>query len=375
MHYARYCCLVLLALSLFIFKVTAAEPAADVAADIKLKDFRPVSIYKIPQTTVRKAKYPAVDFHTHDYAKTPAEVDEWVAAMDAANVARSIILTFATGDEFAALVTKYGRYPERFELWSYFDFKDCDQPGWSERAVADLERSHRLGARGIGELMDKGMGFRPMSQTATLAALSDTAVGPHINDPRLKPLLAKCAELRMPINIHVAEDAWMYLPADATNDGLMNAAKWKVDLNKKGIADHDQLITTLEEAVRDNPKTTFIACHLANCCSDLSQLGRLFDAYPNLYADIGARYGEIAPIPRAVHAFMEKYSKRLLYGTDNNYKGGLYPVSFRILETADEHFYDGRFGYHWPLHGLALSDETLRDLYQDNAVRVMGRAK
>lgn len=165
----------------------------------------------------------------------------------------------------------------------------------------------------------------------------------------------------------------MYLPADATNDGLMNAAKWKVDLSKKGIADHDQLLTTLEEAVRDNPKTTFIACHLANCCSDLSQLGRLFDAYPNLYADIGARYGEIAPIPRFVHSFMEKYSKHLLYGTDNHYKSNLYPVSFRILESADEHFYDGRFGYHWPLYGLALSDQALRDLYQGNSVRVLGR--
>ncbi len=370
MHRVHIGCLVLITAVL-----GAAEPAVGAAGEIRLKDFKPVSIYKVPQTAVPKAKYPAIDFHTHDYAKTAAEVDEWVAKMDAANVARSIILTFATGDDFSVLAARYGRYPDRFELWSYFDFKDCDQPGWSERAVADLERSHKMGARGVGELMDKGMGFRPILQTATLASLADETVGPHINDPRLKPLLAKCAELHMPINIHVAEDAWMYLPPDASNDGLMNAAKWKVDLTKKGIADHDQLITTLEEAVRDNPKTTFIACHLANCCSDLSQLGRLFDAYPNLYADIGARYGEIAPIPRAVHAFMEKYRARLLYGTDNNYKDGLYPVSFRILETADEHFYDGRFGYHWPLYGLALSDEALRALYQDNAVKVLGRAK
>lgn len=371
-----HACVHVCALVLIAGLLGAGEPAAiDAANEIKLKDFRPVSIYKVPQTMVPKARYPVVDFHAHDYAKTAEEVDEWVAKMDAANIARSIILTFATGDDFAALVTRYARHPGRFELWCYFDFKDCDQPGWSERAVADLERSHKLGARGVGELMDKGMGFRPILGTATLAALSDTAVGPHINDPRMKPLLAKCAELNMSINIHVAEDAWMYLPPDASNDGLMNAAKWKVDMTKKGIADHDQLITTLEEAVRDNPRTTFIACHLANCCSDLSQLGRLFDTYPNLYADIGARYGEIAPIPRAVHAFMEKYRTRLLYGTDNHYKGNLYPLSFRILETADEHFYDGRFGYHWALHGLALSDETLRALYQDNAVKVLGRAK
>lgn len=376
MSHLRLCGLMVLASFL-----CAGESATTSADEIKLKDYRPVSIYNVPKTDVRKARYPAIDFHTHDYAKTPAEVDEWVAAMDAANIARSIILTFATGDEFDALVARYGRHPQRFELWCYFDFTGWDKPGWSERAVAELERCHRLGARGIGELTDKGMGFRPMSQKAAvsqlaaqLAPLPLPEVGMHINDPRMKPLLAKCAELKMPINIHVAEDAWMYLPPDATNDGLMNAAKWRVDLTKKGIADHDQLITTLAEAARDNPQTTFIACHLANCCSDLSQLARLFDAYPNLYADIGARYGEIAPIPRAVRAFMEKYRTRLLYGTDNHYKAGLYPISFRILETADEHFYEnGRFGYHWPLHGLDLSDQTLRDLYQDNSVRVLGR--
>ena len=376
MCHLRLCGLMVLASFL-----CAGESATTPADEITLKDYRPVSIYNVPKTDVRKARYPAIDFHTHDYAKTPAEVDEWVAAMDAANIARSIILTFATGNELDALVVKYSRYPDRFELWCYFDFTDWDQPGWTERAVAELERCHRLGARGVGELMDKGMGFRPMSQKATVAQVAAQIAPPtlpelgmHINDPRMKPLLAKCAELKMPINIHVAEDAWMYLAPDATNDGLMNAAKWRVDLTKKGIADHDQLITTLAEAARDNPQTTFIACHLANCCSDLSQLARLFDAYPNLYADIGARYGEIAPIPRTVRAFMEKYRTRLLYGTDNNYKGGLYPVSFRILETADEHFYEtSRFGYHWPLHGLDLSDQTLRDLYQANSVKVLGR--
>jgi predicted TIM-barrel fold metal-dependent hydrolase len=367
MLYLRLCGLVLLT-SLLV----AGEPLSEAMLNLKLKDYRPVSIYNVPKTVVLKAKYPAIDVHTHDYAKTTEEVDAWVATMDAANIAKSIILTFATGADFDALVAKYSRYPDRFELWCYFDFTNTDAPDWSARAVAELVRCHQMGARGVGELMDKGMGFRPILTTATIKALTENQVGMHINDPRMKPLLEKCAELHMPINIHVAEDAWMYLPADAANDGLMNGAKWKVDLSRNGIADHDQLITTLAEAVRDHPKTTFIACHLANCCADLSQLGKLFDAYPNLYADIAARYGEIAPIPRYVHAFMEKYSTRLLYGTDNRFQNGIHAVSFRILETADEHFYEiDRFGYHWPLHGLNLSDDTLANLYYRNRLRLM----
>jgi predicted TIM-barrel fold metal-dependent hydrolase len=159
----------------------------------------------------------------------------------------------------------------------------------------------------------------------------------------------------------------MYLNPDSSNDGLMNASTWKVDLTKKGILNHDQLLATLEHAVRDNPKTIFIACHLANSCSDLAVLGRLFDGYPNLYADIAARYGEISPIPRFVKAFFEKYSDRILYGTDMGTSRQMYRATFRILESADEHFYQQElFNYHWPLYGLDLSDSTLKKLYQDN---------
>lgn len=347
----------------------AAEPTATDASDIKLKDYRPASIYQIPRTTIRRAKYPVVDFHAHDYAKTDAEVDAWVKTMDEANIAKSIVLASATGDKFDAMVVKYGRYPERFEVWCEFDYSGYDQPGWAERAVAELERCHKVGAKGVGELMDKGMGFRAKSTSATLSALTDRAPGMHINDVRMKPLLEKCADLKMPINIHVAEDAWMYLPADVANDGLMNAGKWKVDLTRAGILDHDQLLTTLEEAVRDNPKTTFIACHLANCCANLDQLAKLLDSYPNLYADLGARFGEIAPIPRFVRAFLEKYSERILYGTDKHFSLGFYPVTFRILESDDEHFYEHRqFHYHWPLHGFHLSDTTLKNIYSGSAL-------
>jgi predicted TIM-barrel fold metal-dependent hydrolase len=178
----------------------------------------------------------------------------------------------------------------------------------------------------------------------------------------------------MPVSIHVAEDAWMYLKGDSTNDGLMNAATWKVDMTKKGILGHDELIQTLENAVKQNPKTTFIACHLANSCSNLNALGKLFDLYPNLYADIGARYGEIAPIPRFVHSFMEKYANRIVYGTDMGTHTEMYRSTFRILESADEHFYlKDLFDYHWPLYGLALSDATLRKIYSENARKIIDR--
>ncbi len=45
---------------------------------LKLKDYRPVSIYKIPQTTVTKAKFLVVDVHSHDYPASDSLIDQWV---------------------------------------------------------------------------------------------------------------------------------------------------------------------------------------------------------------------------------------------------------------------------------------------------------
>jgi len=158
---------------------------------------------------------------------------------------------------------------------------------------------------------------------------------------------------------------------DQANDGLMNAFTWKI-VKKPGILAHDEVIATLERAVKRHPRTTFVACHFANCCDDLGRLGAMLDQYPNLHADIGARFAETAPIPRFVARFYGQYQNRLLYGTDMGTGAEMYRSTFRILETEDEHFYDWNlFTYHWPLYGFGLKEEVLKKIYTDNAQRLM----
>ena len=327
--------------------------------ELKLKDFRPQSIYKVPITIVKKAKFPAVDMHSHDYAKTPEEVVKWVKTMDGAGIEKTIILSGATGRRFDSIYSKYAVRGNRFEIWCGFDLIGYDKPGWSEKAVRELERCVKMGARGVGELSDKGFGLRYPG-----------GFGPHIDDPIMKPLLRRCGELKIPINIHVAEPLWMYLPMDSTNDGLMNAYTWKIDSTQKGILGHAALIKTLDNAAGDNPTTTFIACHYANCEYDLSILGSLFDKHKNLYADASARFGETSPIPRYMAEFYEKYQDRLLYGTDNVPEPDMYEITFRIMETLDEHFYYYRF-YHWPSYGWGLKDQVLKKIYQVNPKMIL----
>jgi predicted TIM-barrel fold metal-dependent hydrolase len=166
---------------------------------------------------------------------------------------------------------------------------------------------------------------------------------------------------------------------DATNDGLMNGYTWRIDDTVPGILGHDGLIQSLERTLDKHRKTVFIACHLANLDYDLTRLGGMFERHPNLYADISARFAETAPIPRFVNQFLRKYPDRVLYGTDMPYNQRIFSLTFRILESADEHFYDRdsffNFDYHWPLYGLALPDAVLKKIYRDNAVRALKQAR
>jgi predicted TIM-barrel fold metal-dependent hydrolase len=364
---------------------SAPSPEAPVTPDkILLKDYRPKSIYKVPASNIKKARYPILDVHCHG-ARPINQLPEWVKTMDTVGVEKTIIFTGAsTADRFAEVQKAYAKYPDRFELWCGFDISAPDP-------VKSLEECHKAGAVGVGEVTDKGWGFVSRPPGGNRGASGATAggpvrgsyrpanPGPHPDDPRMDALWDKCAQLGMPINIHVSDPIWSYQPMDVTNDGLMNGYTWRIDDTVPGILGHNGLIQSLERTLEKHRKTVFIACHLANLDYDLTRLGGMFERHPNLYADISARFAETAPIPRFVNQFLRKYPDRVLYGTDMPYNQRIFSLTFRILESADEHFYDRdsffNFDYHWPLYGLALPDAVLKKIYRDNAVRALKQAR
>lgn len=326
-----------------------------------LKDFDPVSIYRIPVTEVKKAKFRVIDIHSHPYATTDAEIAEWIRNMDAVGIDKTIILTEMTGSAFDQVYRKFARYPDRFEVWCGLLFEGYAKPGYTQAAIRELLRCRKVGAKGVGELHDKGQG---------MAYGKTFAYGMHPDDERLGPVFAECGKLGMPVNIHVADPIWMYQKMDRHNDGLMNAWEWRLD-NKPDIIDLPGMVKRLETLVANQPNTTFIACHLINLDYDLTHLGEVLDRHPNLYADISARYAETAATPRAAIAFYSEHASRLLYGTDMGFDNAMYWTTFRILETSDEHFYSRLFGYHWYLNGFGLPDAVLRKVYHENAVHLL----
>jgi hypothetical protein len=359
---------------------TSPDAGQDTPEKLLLKDYRPESIYRVPKSDIKRAKFPIFDVHCHG-ARPIEQLDQMVGTMDAVGVEKTVIFTGASSaDRFAEIAKAYSNYPNRFDLWCSFDMTGADQPGFGPGAVQALEACHAAGALGVGEMSDKGRGFAVRAAGAGRGGAgrgpAPSAPGPHPDDPRMDALFERCAQLGMPINIHVSDPIWAYQPMDRTNDGLMNAYTWRIDDKQPGILGHNGLMESLEQAVRRHPKTIFIACHLANLDYDLTRLGQMFDRNPNLYGDISARYAELSPIPRFVSQFFQKYSDRILYGTDMGYNQRMFSATFRLLETSDEHFYEiDQFHYHWPLYGFGLPDDVLKKLYHDNAVAVFRRAR
>ena len=91
---------------------------------------------------------------------------------------------------------------------------------------------------------------------------------------------------------------------------------------------------------------------------DLAKLGEIFDAHPNVLAEVGAVLYDLGRQPRFARAFFEKYSDRVLFGKD----------SFQ----PDEYF-DYYRDYHafWKMYGMELPDDVLRAFYYGNAARII----
>jgi len=337
---------------------------------IAIKNWMPKSIHKAGDHTVKKPQFPAIDLHAHDYATTPEEVERRVEIMDKAGIEKSVVFTGATGAKFDSVYALYSEYPDRFDVYCGIDFSGYKEEGWSDKAVKELERCEKVGAGGIGELHDKGGGL---------------VDGMHPNDPRMEPVFEAAADLNLPINLHVADPIWMYEPMDSTNDGLIRAYTWRIK-DKENIISHDGMLSILDKTLERNPNTTFVAAHLANSTDDLDKLGELLDKHPNLYADVSARFAEFSTIPRTASDFFEKYQDQIVYGTDygwetfdNNTDYGnhtstldMFRMTFRVLETRDEHFYmTDLVGYKWPMYGLDMSEKALKKIYRENALNII----
>jgi len=130
--------------------------------------------------------------------------------------------------------------------------------------------------------------------------------------------------------------------------------------------------------VAAHPQTTFVGVHVGCYAENLTWVGRMLDTYPNFYVDTAARIAELGRQPRATADLIARHPGRVLFGTDEiPFDSRAYAIYFRFLQTSDEYFDHGLedppLMGRWKISGLELDGDLLRQVYYDNARRLVPR--
>jgi predicted TIM-barrel fold metal-dependent hydrolase len=381
------------------FAGAKSDPAQDSAqqtpapgARLALADYQPKSMLQVHETHVDRARFPAIDVHTHitvsaksengvelspdrKYLGTPEEL---LAVMDRKNLHTMVNLT---GGYDAGLVETIGRYdkahPGRFITLTEPCYSRFLEPDYPRIQAQEIERAHQAGAKGLKILKTLGLYLRENITSGKLV---------KIDDPRFDPMWDACGQLNMPVAIHISDPVAFFTPTDRFNERyeeLNNHPDWS-------FYDHDfpsnaELIEARNRMFARHPKTQFIALHVGNFSENLANVSENLDRFPNMSVDIAARIGELGRQPRTSRKFFDKYQDRILFGTDATPHGDefpqqvfndkLYEIYFRFLETADEYFDyapakvppQGR----WQIYGIELPESILHKVYNQNAARLL----
>ena len=324
-------------------------------------DYRPKSTVVADEHPVPRAKYPLVDIHNHQNVNAET-VERLIKEMDELNMRVMVNLSGGSGDRLMQNLEfiKNSPHRDRFRLFANVAFNGVGTPGWSEKAAADLEAGIRAGAIGLKIFKQLGLQQRKADGSRL-----------KIDDPELDALWQVCARMNVPVLIHTADPAQFFEPIDFTNERWLELALFP---GRQYPADKFPSFETLagerDRMFARNPKTRFIAAHFGWHGNDLGRAARMLDTMPNVYFEVGAVLYEFGRQPRASREFFTKYQDRVLFGKDA-YQPSEYPYYFRVFETNDEYF-DYYRDYHasWKLYGMGLSDQLLKKLYFQNALKV-----
>jgi predicted TIM-barrel fold metal-dependent hydrolase len=359
---------------------------------LDLSDFEPHSMLVVKETLVERPRYPVIDLHAHMSFAVRVEngvhlsaerqyfatAQEMIDVMDRKSVRLVNNLTAGFGSELDDAIARFDKaYPGRFCAFTepdYSKFLEPDYPWYQARAI---EQAKRSGARGLKILKTLGLFLREQITDGELV---------KIDDPRFDPMWEACADLEMPVAIHVSDPVAFFKPTDRFNERyeeLNNHPDWSFCAPE--FPSHEELLEARDRVFARHPRTQFIALHVGNYAENLGHVAESLDRFPNISIDIAARISELGRQPRATRAFFEKYQDRILFGTDAIPHGydypqqlfgdELYEIYYRFLETDDESFDyaparvppQGR----WQISGICLPDSILKKVYYENSERLL----
>jgi predicted TIM-barrel fold metal-dependent hydrolase len=341
-----------------------------------------------------RAERRIIDLHQH-ISCTTQHLSRAIKIMDAVGVGTVVNLSggFVTRRQQAA-PSDFERnkaladalFPGRFLHYMTLDFTGWDDPGFSEKAVQQVNEGHRLGAAGLKEFKRLGLNLKDGAGKLI-----------RVDDPKLDPVWQRCGELGLPVSIHVADPKAFWMPYDEKNERwkeLKDHKNWWFGDSTKYPGWKD-LLEALNRVIGRHPRTAFVCVHFANNAEELAWVDQSLSKYPNMMADLAARIPELGRHePAAVRQLFTKHQDRILFATDFQVYDRLilgssgsepppsdtdaevfFAKEWRWLESLDrdwEHMTPIQGD--WRISSIGLPLPVLRKVYFDNARKLLARA-
>jgi predicted TIM-barrel fold metal-dependent hydrolase len=338
------------------------------SGDLKLLDWQPKSQMVVKETRILTPRFPVIDIHNH--LRKLENTEKYLEEMNKAGVWKCVSLDGRSANDFYKEHLQVSQKVSRDRFLVFFspDFSKIDEPDFGRKEALKLEEAVKMGVRGLKIFKTLGLTIRDKSGKLV-----------PVDDPRIDPIWAKCAELGIPVMIHVSDPKAFFIPVDRFNeryDELAAHPDWSFYGND--FPSKEEILVQRNRVIARHPNTIFIGAHMANLPEELGRVAMWLDEYPNLYVDIDARISELGRQPYTARKFMITYQDRILFGTDTPPDAEAYRIYYRFLETDDEYI-DPSAGHHlqgrWMIYGLYLPDEVLEKIYNKNALKILGMYK
>lgn len=362
--------------------------------ELRLKDFKPRSMLRVPKNRIERPRFPVIDAHTHltwsrkvrngvsvgEDITVFAKPEDLLPVMDRKGVRTLVNLTGGVGKGLEESIRMFDQAaPGRFITLTEPSYEHFPEPDYAQRQGDAIAHAHRVGARGLKLLKTLGLYLREQVDSGPLVP---------VDDKRFDAMWEACAAHDMPVFMHVSDPEAFFLPTDEYNERYEELAKHP-DWSFYGpeFPSNEAILAARDRVIARHPKTTFVLMHVGNWAENLGAVADCLDRFPNTLVDISARIGELGRQPRTAQRFFDRYQDRILFGTDavpspygddvpqQLFGDELYEIYYRFLETEDEYFDyapaeippQGR----WSIYGVGLADMVLRKIYHDNAARIL----
>lgn len=323
------------------------------------------------------AKIGPIDTHAHVFVDSPA----YYQMMKELNLRIVDICVVGREDE-PPYSTQAAQFREtmavrrgsggRAGICTTFNPYKIQDKNFDQNAIDVLNANFRAGAIAVKIWKNIGMQIRWPSGKYVMP-----------DDPVFEPIYKDIQAHNKTMIAHIAEpdSCWESFaqmgPMNPDYNYYKKNPQWHM-YGKPGVPSKAEILKARDHLLAMNPHLRVVGAHLGSMETNVDEIAKRFDRFPNFNVDTAARIRYLMAQPNPnVRAFLIKYQDRICYGTDGGIRHGSnvsevikhwkyqYAMSWKYFATGETFEYEGL-----TVHGLALPMSVVRKIYHANAARL-----